>query len=72
MPNICFDCKDKIRPVRYFMVIDTLWNKYGVDKDFLCVDCFEKRIGRKLIGSDLMPCFVNEKVNPAIIKILQT
>lgn len=57
--------------MRYFMVHDHLWEKFGVGMDFLCIDCFEKRMGRKLEASDLMECFVNEKVNPYTAKILE-
>jgi len=71
MPNFCFDCQKKIKPVRYFMVHDPLWEEFGVGRDFLCVDCFEKRLGRKLNKSDLTKCFVNEKVNPYTINILR-
>ncbi len=53
MPNFCFDCEKKIRPVKYFMVHDQIWENYGVGKDHLSVDCFKKRLGCKLIGSDL-------------------
>jgi hypothetical protein len=71
MPNFCFDCKDKIRPIKYFMVHKHLWEKNGVGTDFLCVDCFEKRLSRRLIATDLMECFVNEKVNSYTSKILE-
>jgi hypothetical protein len=66
----CFDCQNGIKPSRYFMVNDHLWEKYGVGKNFLCMSCFENRLGRKLTGFDLTKCFVNEKINPITIGLL--
>lgn len=51
----------------WFMVKNDLWEKYGQKKEFLCLDCFEKRMNRKLTAKDLIDCFVNEKVNPVTI-----
>jgi hypothetical protein len=34
------------------------------------MECFEKRIERKLSKNDLTKCFVNEKINKATIAIL--
>ncbi|GHB45636.1 hypothetical protein GCM10008106_28330 [Mongoliitalea lutea] len=55
-----------------FMVLNELWEKFGVGKNHLCMDCFEKRLNRKLTKDDLTKCFLNENVNPDTIKILQT
>lgn len=67
----CLDCQSKVTATKYFMVTNNLWGKYGVGKNHLCMECFEKRLGRKLNKNDLMKCFVNEKINPDTIKILQ-
>ena len=53
------------------MVKDSLWEKFGENENFLCVDCFETRLGRKLKVSDLTDCFVNKNVNPYIVKIFK-
>jgi hypothetical protein len=68
----CLDCQSKITANKYFMVKNDLWEKYGVGEKFLCVICFENRIGRKLNASDLMPhVYVNEKVNPYTMDLLK-
>ena len=69
--NHCFDCEKRILPKGWFMVKNDLWQKYGVEDKFLCMDCFEKRIGRKLEASDLIKYYVNEKVNPNTINLLK-
>ncbi len=72
MKKVCFDCQSKISTTKYFMVTNDLWEKYGVGEKHLCMDCFQIRLGRPLKKTDLMECFVNEKINPDTIKILQT
>jgi hypothetical protein len=67
--NYCLDCGSKVPATKYFMVTNDLWDKYGVGNNHLCMGCFEKRLGRLLNKSDLLKCFVNEKVNPNTIKI---
>ena len=67
--NYCLDCKSRIMSKGWFMVKDPLWEKYGVGENFLCIDCFEKRMDRKLEASDLIRCVVNEEVNPYTVKI---
>lgn len=69
----CKDCQKRIVSTNYFMVKNDLWEKFGVGKGLLCIDCFEARLGRKLIASDLLEnCFVNEEVNPYTKVIIQT
>lgn len=69
--TICKDCgidtKNDLKD--FYMVKDQLWKEFGVGKGMLCIDCFEKRLGRKLAPSDLMFCFVNTMVNPYTIEI---
>ena len=60
---LCDRCKlditeEKSRPEQYFMVKDELWNEVcdanGINReDVLCLDCFEKLLGREIIPSDL-------------------
>jgi hypothetical protein len=38
------------------MVKDHIWEEFGVGKGMLCVECFEKRLGRKLEPYDLSYC----------------
>jgi hypothetical protein len=72
MPKFyCFDCKEKIKPSRYFMVKNTIWEEYGVGKNFLCLDCFKKRLGRELSYWDLTDCIAN-RINPEISFLILT
>jgi hypothetical protein len=45
MPNFCLDGLEKIKASRYFMVNDSLWEKFGVHENFLCVDFLGKGSG---------------------------
>lgn len=42
-----------------FVVHDPLWKEFGVGKGVICLGCFESRMGRKLIVTDLKPCGAN-------------
>jgi hypothetical protein len=48
------------------MVHDQLWEDFGVGEGYLCWDCFEKRLGRKLQKEDLTEVVCNLKVNPKV------
>lgn len=69
---ICKDCGKDIfeNPVDYFMVTDELWEQYGVGKGLLCLDCFEKRLGRPLVKEDIKICELNIEWNPYTRKLL--
>lgn len=67
----CHDChidtrKDKSN---FYMVHDQLWEEFGEGENYLCWDCFENRIGRKLQKQDFTKAICNVKVNPKIKKI---
>lgn len=64
--DFCSDCKIDTRKnlKDFYMVKDHLWDEFGVGKGMLCMECFEKRLGRKLGPSDLAYCVVNTEVNP--------
>lgn len=49
-----------------FSVNDGLYYKFFRKQDFICVDCFEKKIGRKLMKKDLK----NEPVNEFLFKYI--
>lgn len=54
----CKDC-DKdcfIENKDYYMITKELWKQYGVGKGLLCLNCIEKRLGRKLIKEDIFDC----------------
>jgi len=52
-----FDCEDcKVRDYTPFMVSDSLWVANAADREFLCLACFEKRLGRRVGLSDLQEC----------------
>lgn len=72
-----WDCKDcgkkcNVNSKDYYMVTNELWEKHGVVKGMLCMDCIEVRIGRKLEKFDIMPCRVTEISNPYTQAILNT
>ena len=54
---LCADCgKNGWSP----MLIKELWNQITPDKPrFLCFNCMETRVGRKLTASDLLQCPMN-------------
>lgn len=69
----CHDCgKDTSEDFKdYFMVKHELWKQWGVGRKLLCMDCFEKRLGRKLTKDDLLPdCLINYSWNPYTKKLL--
>lgn len=69
----CVDCneeKDVMFTKDFFMVNDKLWNKFGSGDDYVCLRCFEKRIGRKLKSSDLTLVKLNLLHNPYTMRIL--
>ena len=51
LPNRCNDCGQPSHP---YMVYDSLWKKIG-GPNFLCIPCFERRMGRALTQRDLIP-----------------
>jgi len=50
-----------------FVVHDTVWSESGLPSELPNVfvnvhkECFEKRIGRKLVREDFRPCEINKK-----------
>jgi len=40
----------------YFMVKKNLWEKFGNGDKMLCINCFEKRMGRSLEIEDFLYC----------------
>jgi len=43
----------------YYMVTDNLWERFGAGKSCLCLSCFETRLGRRVVKSDLLDCPVS-------------
>jgi len=72
LSNCCIDCDKDIyqNPKDYYMIRNDLWKKYGVGKGMLCIECIEKRLGRKICKEDLTDCLVNTIFNPYTIMIL--
>ena len=69
--NCCVDCgKYALHGEDYFMARDPLWKKAGVGRGVLCLNCFEKRLARKLKAKDFNNAPVNMK-NPIIKKIME-
>lgn len=70
--NICKDCKTKdirVENGQYFMVLNILWEKFGVGEDLLCLDCFENRLGRYLVKGEVTDCPVN-RLNPLLCRLV--
>jgi len=66
----CEDCGDY--DYNMYMVNDDIWNEYGNESNTLCMDCLEKRMGRKLTKDDFSqykktPTNIH---NPQVRKIL--
>lgn len=59
---LCVDCQFDTFQNEYYMVKDEIW-PIGMDDGMLCIDCLEKRLGRKLIKDDFTDCLVN--IDPA-------
>ena len=70
---ICGSCgKDcSIHPQDYYMLRHELWFKINDSwKGMLCMDCVEKRLGRKLQEEDILVCPLTEEINPYTRMIL--
>ena len=59
--NRCFcgDCGIFTIDENYYMVHDSIWERYGNGKGMLCIKCLEKRMHRKLTRSDFTTCPFN-------------
>jgi len=64
MVLLCDDCK-KENPEQ-FMAKEAVWKSIARDSEFLCLDCFQKRLGRNLNSDDFPwgnPCnIINDRV----------
>lgn len=58
----CFECGLNTMN-EYYMVKNSLWDKYGIIYGMLCVLCLEDRMGRRLKPKD----FVNFPINHGVI-----
>ena len=43
-----------------YAIIDSVWFKYCNKTDYICLDCFEKRLGRRITKIDLKNVQCNE------------
>jgi len=62
----CKDCAKDTHlssDIDYYMVENAIWKKYGGDAEFLCWDCLEKRMGRKIQIKDIVDCNINKNMN---------
>jgi hypothetical protein len=48
------------------MVHDHLWDEFGVRENYLCWDCLENRLGRKLTKEDFIDAICNITANPKV------
>lgn len=54
----CIDCKCLPWSIgEDFYVNDKLWKSTVPDNGIICIECFEKRLGRKLTKRDFKPWF---------------
>jgi hypothetical protein len=44
------------------MLLDDIWARVAAKTDLLCIDCVEKRLGRRLMLPDLKPCRWTETI----------
>lgn len=56
--TFCEDCEQPA-PTTY-IVADYLWHEYGNKKGRLCINCFERRLGRPLTSDDFECVPVND------------
>ena len=60
---LCIDCGQNTSSSvlqEYYMLKDELWNKINPEREgMLCIDCAERRLGRKLTPSDFADLPVN-------------
>jgi hypothetical protein len=58
----CLDCNRSTLELReYYMVQFVLWDQvHPENKGMLCIECLEKRLGRKLTSTDFTECPLNE------------
>jgi hypothetical protein len=68
----CEDCgKDCFKDEKdYYMIQHDLWEKHGVGRGMICMDCIEDRLGRKINAADILICPITTMFNPYTIKIL--
>jgi hypothetical protein len=68
----CLDCSVNTRknPKDFYMVHAHIWDQYGVGEGMLCMDCFEKRLGRKLKADDILPSVLTIRDNPYTRELL--
>lgn len=55
----CNDCGLYTYNYEYYMVNDSIWDKYGAGTKMLCIKCLEKRIGRELQSTDFKHLPIN-------------
>ena len=54
----CEDCLKET--INHFSIKDELWYSFCKKDTYICLDCFEQRIGRKVCYDDLKNCQANE------------
>lgn len=63
---LCDDCSIQISMANqnYYMVTDKVWLEVNDTKEgMLCIECLEKRLGRKLKTGEVTDCLINRE-NP--------
>jgi hypothetical protein len=60
----CEDCEGRIYDD--YMVVDRLWRAYGVGRGHLCLDCFQRRLGRPLLPVDFTTARINDMLHRGV------
>ncbi len=60
-PIVCDECS--ARWPAFVILLDELWLSICKHKkEFLCVDCIERRLGRRLTWDDLKSCWATDQI----------
>jgi len=60
---LCLDCKiDTGKIGEHYMLVNSTWDQiHNSNIGMFCVNCAEKRLGRRLKPSDFHNCYINHK-----------
>jgi hypothetical protein len=70
--TVCERCGLEYNADKCVILTDELWNQVSCNKKFkfLCLDCIEEILGRRLVKEDLKPCNMNKIMSYYIIKTI--
>lgn len=56
---LCLDCSQDTKYEHYFIHTSLWLSIVGSTKGMMCIGCFEKRLGRKLLAGDFTNAYIN-------------